>query len=91
MKPCGVRLCVLYPSYLSCPVNDREGQRDNLGTWEVPSVLACLYCAVVGAVSVVESPGLCRDGAGSILAACMALLPKRRQEEGNECAAAARD
>jgi predicted GIY-YIG superfamily endonuclease len=63
---------VLYPSYLSCPVNDREGQRDNLGTWEVPSVLACVQYVVVGAVSVVESPGSFRDCAGSIPAACMA-------------------
>ena len=39
----------------------------------------CLYCVVVGAVSVIESPGSCREGAGSIPAACMALLPKGRE------------
>ena len=32
-------LCLLYPS---CPVNDREGQRDDLGTCGVPSVSVCL-------------------------------------------------
>ena len=128
MKRCVVCLCVLHPSYLSRPVNNREGQRDILGTWDVPyvpvsvlrwvlcwcmypvlstaqqpegqpghlclvpSVTVCLKWVVVGAVSVVESPGSCRDGAGSIPATCMALLPKRRRgegEQGKECAAAA--
>ena len=32
-------LCLLYPS---CPVNNREGQRDNPGTCGVPSVSVCL-------------------------------------------------
>ena len=67
-----------------------EGQPGHLCL--VPSVTVCLQWVVVGVVSVVESPGLCRDGAGPIPAACMALLPKRRRgegEEGSECAAAA--
>ena len=48
---------------------------------------------MVGAVPVVESPGSCREGAGSIPTVCMALLPKRREDKQaagcSECAPAA--
>ena len=47
-----------------------------------------LHVAVVGATLAVESPGSCREGAGSIPAARVAPLPKRRlQAPGcSECA-----
>ena len=47
-----------------------------------------LHVVVVGATPAVESPGSCRDGAGSIPAARVAPLPKRRlQASGcSECA-----
>ena len=58
------------------------------------SVLACtVFRAVVGAVTVVESPGSCRGGAGSIPAVRTAPLPKRREDRQvagcSECAPAA--
>ena len=81
-------ICACLPSYLSCPVNSRQGQRDILGTWMWCTCMSP-YCVVVGAVSVVESPGSCREGAGSIPTGRMALLPKRRRGEdeagGSEC------
>ena len=39
---CMLFMWVLCLSYPSCPVNDREGERDNSGTCEVPSVSVCL-------------------------------------------------
>ena len=52
-----------------------------------------VYLVVVGAVPVVESPGSCRGGAGSIPTVRMAPLPKRREDEQaagcSECAPAA--
>ena len=55
------------------------------------SVLAWnVYPAVVGAAPVVESPGSCRGGAGSIPVVRMAPLPKRREDKQaagcSECA-----
>ena len=40
-----------------------------------------VYLAVVGAVPVVESPGSCRGGAGSIPAVPLAPLPKRGEDK----------
>ena len=42
-------------------------------------VCAVLCCPLLGAVSVVESPVSCREGAGSIPGALMAPPPKRRR------------
>ena len=42
-------------------------------------VCVCLCGPLVGAMLVVESPVSCREGAGSILAALMAPLPKRKR------------
>ena len=41
-----------------------------------------LFVAVVCATPAVESPGSCREGAGSILAVRVAALPKRRLAAG---------
>ena len=42
-------------------------------------------CLLVGVVSVVESPGSCREGANSIRAAYMAPPPERRVRRRNCC------
>ena len=50
-----------------------------------PCVRVCLCRPLVGAVSVVESPVLFREGAGSIPTAYMAPLPKRRGRRRSCC------
>ena len=52
--------------------------------WQCP-VSVCVWCLPVGVVPVVESPGSCRDGAGSILAACTAPPLKRRTRRSSCC------
>ena len=49
------------------------------------SSMSSVCCLFVGAVSVVDSPGSCREGAGSIPTAYMAPPPKRRKRRRSCC------